>query len=680
MRDRSGGGGSFLLPVGSRWWAWADAKGRGKAALCGVFQPRSLDGTIVRMGEGRASGIAGLHVSSDKACCDAAIVLSPRFHMKTHRQRLQRAHFAFMRALIQGLDARASWDRYLRLEGESADMRNVRRTIGWMRDAFAAAARRERRPGTARLILLDPERFASSPKLPTLEDFAREQGLEDFSHAEQIEAYEAAHPGAGPSDGGGQGVASSRRARVVQRQLEALRWLEDLTAEDPRPDDPVSAWLNPLLAGRLERSGLRTLRELVEHVNQSGARWWVRVPGIGAHKAARVAEWLQANEQALGLRVGRHALRKRSQLAFDELHAAVQPAMELRPLEKLMLPPSLDGSRGAFRCAPSIEGKSPESNDVDAVLEWLHSRGASSGLEISSMPPVLSATQRSYRKEAERLLLWATLERGKPLSSLTADDVGAYADFLVSPPAAWCGPRHHQRWSPMWRPFEGALSPSARRQALVILRSLFSHLVHRGYLTCSPFATHALPVIPPVAVQSDQADPMQWDHLDRQLGLQSDEEAVRRLRRALRWIRATGLRIGEVVSLRCEDLVPPRVEETADAETAWLLEVKDAAGMTRRLPIAAAHVRELEEELARHGLEPHVDAQSNRGIAVLARFAAGVPRPPPWSASGLHKAMKRFLLQAAQGLDEAQAAQVRRLNTHDLRRVARRATPGSAAA
>ncbi|MGQ3179799.1 MAG: phage integrase family protein, partial [Blastomonas fulva] len=279
--------------------------------------------------------------------------------MKTHRQRLQRAHFAFMRALIQGLDARASWDRYLRLEGESADMRNVRRTIGWMRDAFAAAARRERRPGTARLILLDPERFASSPKLPTLEDFAREQGLEDFSHAEQIEAYEAAHPGAGPSDGVGQGVASSRRARVVQRQLEALRWLEDLTAEDPRPDDPVSAWLNPLLAGRLERSGLRTLRELVEHVNQSGARWWVRVPGIGAHKAARVAEWLQANEQALGLRVGRHALRKRSQLAFDELHAAVQPAMELRPLEKLMLPPSLDGSRGAFRCAPSIEGKSP---------------------------------------------------------------------------------------------------------------------------------------------------------------------------------------------------------------------------------------------------------------------------------------------------------------------------------
>jgi integrase len=600
--------------------------------------------------------------------------------MKTHRQRLQRAHFAFMRALIQGLDARASWDRYLRLEGESADMRNVRRTIGWMRDAFAAAARRERRPGTARLILLDPERFASAPSFPTLEDFAREQGLEDFSHAEQIEAYEAAHPKAGASDGAAQGGASSRRARVVQRQLEALRWLEDLTAEDPRPNDPVSAWLHPLLAGRLERAQLRTLQELVERVNQSGARWWARVPGIGAHKAARVVEWLQANEQALGLRVGRHALRKRSQLALNELHAVVPPALELRPLEKLMLPPALDGSQGAFRRAVAADSNPSARNDVEAIVEWLGSRSASLGAVTSSVPSVLSATQRSYRKEAERMLLWATLERGKPLSSVTAEDVHAYQRFLVSPPAEWCGPRHHQRWSPLWRPFEGGLSPAAQRQALVILRGLFAHLVKRGYLTHSPFAAHPLPVTPPVVAQVDRADPMPWDHLDRELELHSDDESARRLRRALRWIRATGLRLGEVTALRCEDLVPPGDEGGAHRAEPWLLEVRDSARVTKRLPIAAEHVYELEQELARHGLEPHVNARSNHGIAVLARFSPGVPQPSPWSASGLHKAMKRFLHQVAQGMDEAQATQVRRLNTHDLRRVARRSTPGSATA
>ncbi|KAF1065331.1 phage integrase family protein [Variovorax sp.] len=595
--------------------------------------------------------------------------------MKTHRQRLQRAHFAFMRALIQGLDARASWDRYLRLEGESADMRNVRRTIAWMRDAFAAAARRERRPGTARLILLDPERFASAPKLPTLEDFAREQGLEDFSHAEQIEAYEAAHPRAGASEGARQG--GSRRARVVERQLDALRWLEDLAAEDPKPDDPVTAWLHPLLAGRLERAHLGTLCALVERVNQNGARWWTKVPGIGAHKAARVVEWLQANEQALGLRVGRHALRPRSQLGPEELHAVVQPAMELRPLEKLMLPPALDGSQGRFRCVVPADGKPAARNDVEAVVEWLVSRGGSPSLEL---PPVLSATQRSYRKEAERLLLWAALERGKPLSSLTAEDANAYAEFLAAPPAAWCGPRHHQRWSPLWRPFEGALSPAARRQAMVILRGLFGHLVQREYLTHSTFASNLLPVIPTATLQPDHADPVQWDHLDRQLGLHSDDEAARRLRRALRWIRATGLRLGEVVALRCENLVAPRDEGGTQAAGPWLLEVKGAAGVIRRLPLAAEHVRELEEELARHGFEPRVDAQSNHGIAVLARFSPDGTRPGPWSASGLHKAMKRYLRQAAQGLDEVQAARVQRLNTHDLRRVARRATPGSTAA
>ncbi|MEI2769769.1 MAG: hypothetical protein V9G98_03200 [Candidatus Competibacter sp.] len=38
-------------------------------------------------------------------------------------------------------------------------------------------------------------------------------------------------------------------------------------------------------------------------------------------------------------------------------------------------------------------------------------------------------TLRNYRKEAERLLLWALLERGKPLSSLTREDCLQYEAF-----------------------------------------------------------------------------------------------------------------------------------------------------------------------------------------------------------------------------------------------------------
>ena len=50
-------------------------------------------------------------------------------------------------------------------------------------------------------------------------------------------------------------------------------------------------------------------------------------------------------------------------------------------------------------------------------------------------------------RKPERLLLWATLEHGKAISSLTVEDVNAFKWFLAAPPARWCGPRHRQRWS-----------------------------------------------------------------------------------------------------------------------------------------------------------------------------------------------------------------------------------------
>src|SRR5690349_21517295 len=100
-----------------------------------------------------------------------------------------------MRAVAQGVDARAAWGHYLRLEGEHVDTRKVNSTIAWIRAEFAAAARREAKPGTARLILIDPTLLLAASKLPTLEEFARERGMEDFSEAEQAEAYEETYGG-----------------------------------------------------------------------------------------------------------------------------------------------------------------------------------------------------------------------------------------------------------------------------------------------------------------------------------------------------------------------------------------------------------------------------------------------------------------------------------------------------
>ncbi|MDQ8034465.1 MAG: phage integrase family protein [Bordetella sp.] len=396
-------------------------------------------------------------------------------------QRLHRGHFAFMRALIQGMDERTAWDRYLRGEGDPGDLRHVRRTILWIRDTFAAAARRERRPGTARLVLLDLERIKvrAPASLPTLAEFAAERGLEDFSEDEQIEAYEEAYPAG--ATGRGSVSAAMRRGRLIDRQLEALRWLEDLVVREPGPADGVEAWFHPLLASRLQRAGLGTLDVLVAHMNHEGERWWRHVPAIGRHKADRIAAWLQAHAPRLGLQLQEHALVRRSELTPKGRAEAVSAATALRPLEKLVLPTHLDGRNGQRRAAAG-RARVGGSTDLDAVMAWIDAKAGTIG------GSALNATQRGYRKEAERLLLWAVLVRGKALSSLDAGDLRAYAAFLQQPPATWCGPRSHPRWSPKWRPLEGPLSASAHRQAVVVLHAMFRHLQHAGWIDGNPVA------------------------------------------------------------------------------------------------------------------------------------------------------------------------------------------------
>ena len=76
------------------------------------------------------------------------------------KRKLHVGHFAFMRSVVQGLDARDSWERYFRVEGEATDQRTVRATIAWIRAEFAAAAKREDRFGTARLVRIDATRIA----------------------------------------------------------------------------------------------------------------------------------------------------------------------------------------------------------------------------------------------------------------------------------------------------------------------------------------------------------------------------------------------------------------------------------------------------------------------------------------------------------------------------------------
>lgn len=52
----------------------------------------------------------------------------------------------------------------------------------------------------------------------------------------------------------------------------------------------------------------------------------------------------------------------------------------------------------------------------------------------------LSHAQRTYRKEAERFMLWAIVQHKKQLSSMSLKDCEAYRDFLADPTPRDNGP------------------------------------------------------------------------------------------------------------------------------------------------------------------------------------------------------------------------------------------------
>ncbi|GAB3684375.1 tyrosine-type recombinase/integrase [Salinisphaera aquimarina] len=140
------------------------------------------------------------------------------------------------------------------------------------------------------------------------------------------------------------------------------------------------------------------------------------------------------------------------------------------------VPTHLVGEFGRNR-APIERAQIAAVNDLEAIAVWL--------AEFADTP----ATFRSYRKEAERLVLWSTHQRGNAISDLTREDLRAYQAFLAepSPVAVWCGGRA-SRTSGHWRPFRGPLKPSSQAQALTILNAMFSYLVAAGYLAGNPLA------------------------------------------------------------------------------------------------------------------------------------------------------------------------------------------------
>lgn len=245
-------------------------------------------------------------------------------------------------------------------------------------------------------------------------------------------------------------------ADSVARAIEALR---NLPAPMPLMTDAVDLWLPPRIVEALHAHGIRTLADLTVRIPLR-RRWWSAITGLGVASARQVEAFFTAHP----------ALAERARAL-----TVAAPAVDIVPWEQLRVPHEVDGSSGQFR-APLNACLLNASNDCEAIQSWL-------SLHESA------ATQRAYRKDAERLILWAIVERDRALSSLTTDDAIAYRSFLrgQTPRERWVGPAR-PRHSIEWRPFTGPLSARSAAYALNVLSALFRWLVEQCYVLANPFA------------------------------------------------------------------------------------------------------------------------------------------------------------------------------------------------
>ena len=141
------------------------------------------------------------------------------------------------------------------------------------------------------------------------------------------------------------------RARAVLRAIELLH---ALPVPEPLIGDDIGRWLPARIAAALQAQGIKTLAALTVRIPRR-RRWWTAIPGIGAAGARHVEAFFAAHPQLTE--------RARALVIVNEPNDVV-------PLERIVVPHEVDGSKGAFR-APRASCTLRADNDYEAVHAWL---------------------------------------------------------------------------------------------------------------------------------------------------------------------------------------------------------------------------------------------------------------------------------------------------------------------
>lgn len=382
---------------------------------------------------------------------------------KNFVHRLGAHHFAHLRAAAEGLEIADCAKRYLGVEHGHQARTAHQQTV----DHVRAVARRTGESAW-RLIGLTI-RVQHEHERPTFDEFISQRELDGWSESEVAEMYAEAYP---PDR------KAARRQRLRARQIELLRHLEHLAAEQPRPTDAVAGWFDDVTAAKLLTAGMATLGDLAERISVGG-RWWRVLPAIGPTKARRIDSHLSMLLPR-GTQPSRPIFRlPRPASGSDTPPPAsrVQSGVDEFPNPLTLIESARNADRGEPPYpAPSTPVFLEARDDLEAVEAWISARAGS------------SATAKAYRREASRLLLWLQYERGgKALRNMSVHDCGDYMAFLQNIPHRWISRVRAAPGQPGWAPFRGQLSHQSHRQAVVIIATMFTWLQAARYLLANPW-------------------------------------------------------------------------------------------------------------------------------------------------------------------------------------------------
>lgn len=492
-------------------------------------------------------------------------------------RKINAAHFAFYRGWLEGLDLADLGERYL-VTGR--DLPRAKQTLRWLQDELYSAARKSK-PPLARLLKLSPSQVQRIETQPTvsLDEFQAEVDPDFFyTEAELVELFEERY---GSATDKSISRKAHRNERLIRKLRDTVTWLEGWIAEDPKPEDPVDAWLEEAIAERLIAANLGDFHKLADCMKKRGQLWYRKVAKVGPVAAQRIQRWMAENKLMLS----------------ENLPVIAKPNPRLMPLEadivpmeRLMLPNDLSGISGSNRC---YSNKMEARDDFDAINTWLRSIGSK------------EHTVRSYRGQAERFLLWMVFERQKALSSATVEDCISYRDFLDSleegklwfwnlPRERWIGARSTPRWRDDWKPFAGPLSPTSQKQAISILTTMCEWLVRQKYLDSNPWDGVSCNYSPEAKIRADHSLTMeQWHTVIAASNEMDRGEKYSRLYLALVFAYGLGLRLSEITNARMalHKETPgkpnPGIKRAQDGN-GWDIEVLGKRNKLRTVPIPNA--------------------------------------------------------------------------------------------